>query len=154
MAVPPFCLTTLKKRSEFLAVAKGVRAARRAFVLQALCEAGDPAAAAPVRVGYTVTKKTGNAVERNRIKRRLRAAVREIAPAAAHGGCDYVLIGRRAALDISFGDLKKDLAAGFARVHKDARGKTAAETRRDGARPLHGQTAGMRGDAPARHDSR
>ena len=118
MAAPPFSMPVLKKRSEFLAVAKGVRAPRRAFVLQARCDkdSGDVP-----RIGYTVTKKTGNAVERNRIKRRLRAAIRDVAPFAARPACDYVLIGRRAALDISFSDLKKDLAAGFARVHKDAR---------------------------------
>ncbi|MEI2386238.1 ribonuclease P protein component [Breoghania sp. JC706] len=111
-------MPVLKKRSEFLAVAKGVRAPRRAFVLQALC---DSDSGHMPRIGYTVTKKTGNSVERNRIKRRLRAAIREVAPFAARPACDYVLIGRRAALDISFSDLKKDLAAGFARVHKDAR---------------------------------
>ncbi|WP_321342831.1 ribonuclease P protein component [Breoghania sp.] len=117
MSTPPFSIPTLKKRTEFLAVAKGTRAPRRAFVLQALC--GRESGNLP-RVGYTVTKKTGNAVERNRIKRRLRAAIRAVAPEAAHAACDYVLIGRRAALDISFSDLKKDLAAGFARAHRDA----------------------------------
>ncbi len=118
MVAPPFSMPVLKKRSEFLAVAKGVRTARRAFVLQALCDRGSGDVP---RIGYTVTKKTGNAVERNRIKRRLRAAIRDVAPIATRPACDYVLIGRRAALDISFSVLKKDLAAGFACVHKDAR---------------------------------
>lgn len=117
MQIPPLPpMKTLKKRSEFLAVAKGVRAARRAFVLQSNC---DPQSHADPRVGYTVTKRTGNSVERSRIKRRLRAAIAALAPDLAKAGCDYVLIGRRAALDISFADLQKDLAASFQRVHKD-----------------------------------
>lgn len=117
MLTPPsHPMKTLKKRSEFLAVAKGVRAARRAFVLQSKC---NPESRADPRVGYTVTKRTGNSVERSRIKRRLRAAIAALAPDLAKHGCDYVLIGRRAALEISFPDLQKDLAAGFKRVHKD-----------------------------------
>ncbi|AXS39225.1 ribonuclease P protein component [Breoghania sp. L-A4] len=107
-------MKTLKKRSEFLAVAKGVRAARRAFVLQSKC---DPDSTCEPRVGYTVTKRTGNSPERNRIRRRLRAAIAAVGADAARPGCDYVLVGRRAALDISFSELKKDLAAGFKRVH-------------------------------------
>lgn len=154
MATPPFCIPTLKKRAEFLAVAKGVRAPRRAFVLQALCGHGE--AGAP-RVGYTVTKKTGNAVERNRIKRRLRAAIREVAPIAAAPACDYVLIGRRAALDISFSALKKDLAAGFARVHKDARvPRQAADDATAGSRPTRTDRpkSGGTAELPAKPDQR
>lgn len=116
MPTPPSRpMKTLKKRSEFLAVAKGERATRRAFVLQAMC---DPESRAEPRVGYTVTKRTGNSVERSRIKRRLRAAVAAVASDSARRGCDYVLVGRRAALDIAFSDLTHDLAASFRRVHQ------------------------------------
>jgi ribonuclease P protein component len=98
-------MKTLKKRSEFLTVAKGGRIARRAFVLQAAKTRsdGDP------RMGYTVTKKTGNSVERSRIKRRLRAAVASLDLDIAQIGADYVLVGRRAALSQPFEDLLKDL---------------------------------------------
>ena len=63
----------LRRRADFKAVAGGRRISRRGFVLQALRAAGDEAR--PARVGFTVTRKIGNAVVRNRIRRRLRAAV-------------------------------------------------------------------------------
>jgi len=107
-------MNRLKKRSEFLRVARGKRAARRAFVLQGLCERP---ADAPARFGFTVTKRIGNAVERNRIRRRLRAAVTVTAEAAQHG-CDYVLIGRRDALTTPFTKLTRDLADAFGMIHK------------------------------------
>lgn len=104
-------LGRLKKRAEFLAVAQGRRVDRRAFVLQAL---GPDADARPPRVGFTVTKKAGTATERNRIRRRLRAAIAEAADAARPGD-DYVLIGRRTALSEPFGDLVSDLRRALAR---------------------------------------
>lgn len=100
---PSKTLPTMKKRSEFLATAKGGRSPRRGFVLQAAESGREP------HVGYTVTKKTGNAVERNRIKRRLRAAIRA-ASENARAGTDYVLIGRRGALSQEFTSLVSDLA--------------------------------------------
>jgi ribonuclease P protein component len=108
-AAPPDTLPTLKKRAEFLAVAKGGRMPRRAFVLQAVENPGPP------RIGYTVTKKVGNAVERNRIRRRLRAAVRA-ASEAARTDLDYVLIGRRGALSQDFSELTGDIRAGLQRA--------------------------------------
>lgn len=103
----------LKKRAEFKSVARGVRTERPGFVLQALCE---PTAGIPPRFGFTVTKRIGNAVERNRIRRRLKAAVSERL-AAARAGCDYVLVGRRAALSRPYPDLLGDLEVAFERVH-------------------------------------
>ncbi|WP_293724004.1 ribonuclease P protein component [Stappia sp.] len=126
--VPPDTLPTLKKRAEFLAIAKGGRLPRRAFVLQAAPVPGPP------RIGYTVTKKTGNAVERNRIRRRLRAAVREVAAEARHD-VSYVLVGRRGALSQDFQDLLRDLSRGLARAPlsaetspRPARGKKGSRT--------------------------
>ena len=84
----------LKKRRDFLAAAKGSKAARRAFVLEARKRGDD----GPPRFGFTVTKRTAKkAVERNRIRRRLREAAR-LAAENAPAGHDYVLVGRRAAL--------------------------------------------------------
>ncbi len=81
----------LKRRAEFLRVAgQGKRAPSPGLVLQALAR-GD---AAPVRLGFTVTKKVGNAVVRNRTKRRLRAAAAEVLRTTPVTGHDLVLIGR------------------------------------------------------------
>jgi ribonuclease P protein component len=97
----------LKKRRDFLAAAMGKRATRRAFVLQAR-ERGD---GGPPRFGFTVSRRTAKtAVERNRIRRRLAEAVRLVAEGRARAGCDYVLVGRRAALTEPFADLKSGLA--------------------------------------------
>ncbi len=69
------------------------------------------------RFGFTATKKLGNAVVRNRVKRRLRETVRQIAPQKARTGYDYVLIGRKSTLKRPFSSLLNDLAIAFARVH-------------------------------------
>ena len=102
-------MKTLKKRSEFLAIAKGGRVGRRAFVLQGLLRESDEAS----KVGYTVTKKTGNSVVRSRIKRRLRAAVAELDTVDVPKKADFVLIGREAALTLPFKDLVSDLKSGL-----------------------------------------
>ena len=103
----------LKKRRDFLAAQKGRKAARRAFVLEAREREDDGAS----RFGFTVSKRVSkSAVERNRIRRRLKEAVR-LAPAeAASPGHDYVLVGRRSALDEPFGKLKLDVASALAQA--------------------------------------
>lgn len=98
----------LKKRRDFLAAAKGHRAARRAFVLETRRRDDDD----PARFGFTVTKRTAKkAVERNRIRRRLREAVRLAGATDARAGHDYVLIGRRNALTEPFAGLTSALSA-------------------------------------------
>jgi ribonuclease P protein component len=113
-------LTTLKKRSEFLAVRGGPRAPLPAFVLEAKANpAASPGIAGSVpRVGFTVTKALGNAVIRNRIRRRLKAAVTAILDHAAKPGFDYVVIARSAASERDFDQLKSDLERAFQRVHQ------------------------------------
>ncbi len=69
------------------------------------------------RLGLTVTKKTGGAVERNRMRRRLRAALRQIAPMAARPGHDYVIVAREGILGAAFDHLLTDLKSVFRRVH-------------------------------------
>lgn len=107
----------LKKRRDFLAAAKGRKAARRAFVL----EVGQRSDEGPARFGFTVSKRTSKkAVERNRIRRRLKEAVRLVAASDALQGCDYVLVGRRQAMSESFAAMRADLAGALAQVARPA----------------------------------
>ena len=100
-------LGRLRKRSDFLAVRKGERRKGPFFLLEVL-DRGTHGEAP--RVGYTVTKRQGNAVERNRIRRRLREAVRLHAGFDMKAGHDYVVVGRRDALNAPFADLAQSLA--------------------------------------------
>lgn len=70
-----------------------------------------------VRVGFTATKKIGNAVVRNRTKRRLREVARSVLPLFAQAGCDYVMIGREATASRLFSALIDDLKLALAKVH-------------------------------------
>jgi len=110
-------VTTLKRRSEYLRVRKGSRCATAAFVLEAKARDGSAPAVEGPRFGFTVTRQVGKAVERNRIRRRLKAAVRDAAPNRANGEFDYVLIARRAALTSQFAALVGELARALTRVH-------------------------------------
>lgn len=135
---------TLKKRPEFLRVRGGARWSTATVTVEAKLRpvpattAGEPAggaaasrpeagqavtAAGPARFGYTVTKKLGGAVVRNRIRRRLKAAVDELAAVHCRPGFDYVLIARAAAFDTHYAALKNDLEAAFTRVHQPRRDK-------------------------------
>jgi ribonuclease P protein component len=109
----------LKRRAEFQAVARGRKVSRPGFVLQALDQAGESSGKS-ARFGFTVTRKIGNAVVRNRIRRRLREAVRLSAVEQASPGTDYVLIGRRAALHLPFDQLIADLTSGIVALARDA----------------------------------
>jgi len=110
-------LTTLKKRSEFLRIRGGARCPKPSFVLETKPRDALPDGTTAPRFGFTVTKAIGGAVDRNRIRRRLKAAVSAVAETAARPGHDYVLIARKSALEISFDALKKDLERAFHRVH-------------------------------------
>ena len=94
----------LKKRADFLRLAKSKAVRMPAFVLQFQ----DSESLKP-RIGYTVTKRQGNAIIRNRIRRRLREAVRHVDKAAPFPCADYVVIGRKESLSFSFADLQAQL---------------------------------------------
>jgi ribonuclease P protein component len=104
----------LKKRADFLKAARGRRWNTEHFTLQIRQRAPDDEA--PPRFGFTVTNKVGIATVRNRIRRRLREAVRRVAPVAARRGHDYVLIGRRSAVKAPFGRLLADLQEAIERT--------------------------------------
>jgi ribonuclease P protein component len=104
----------LKQRADFLAAAATERkTAAAAFVLQAR----ERIDSGPPRLGFTVSKKVGNAVERNRVRRRLREIVRLSPAGSMKVGHDYVLIGRRGALRVPFERMTRDFEGALRRVH-------------------------------------
>jgi ribonuclease P protein component len=109
----------LRQRADFLAAAAGPRIAAPAFLLQTRKRTDH----GPARFGFTVTKKVGNAVERNRIRRRLRELIRVSAGKRTRNGHDYVLIGRRAALALPFARMTEDFDGALRRLHARASGK-------------------------------
>jgi len=122
-------LGRLTERSEFLRVA----ASRRKWVtpgllLQALRRDGDPQA--PIRIGFTASKKVGNSVIRNRARRRLREAVRQVMPDHAAPAHDFVVIARAGTPERPWGLLLEDLAMSLRRVGAWRDG-TGSETKPD-----------------------
>ena len=119
-------IETLKRRSQFLYVRGGLRYSTPGFILEAR-EQRDGTTASGPRFGFTVSRRIGTAVARNRARRRLRAAVAELAQEHAERSFDYVLIARSQALDRTFDLLKGDLETGFSRIRAQARRKRVAE---------------------------
>ena len=113
----------LRHRADFLAAASGSRAPATAFVLQVRKRLDEGS----IRVGFTVSRKVGTAVERNRVRRRLREIVRRAAQTGMRPGHDYVLIGRRAALGLPFERMIDEFDRALQRVHA----QRAAEDRKE-----------------------
>jgi len=146
-------LSVLKKRRDFLCIAKGrIKWVSKSMIVQM---AETPAGQAPdpgqIRVGYTASKKVGNAVRRNRAKRRLREVVRRLLPAQGRPGHDYVLIARNTSTDMPFDQLIRDFSWCLRRL-KDSRDKDKdsktpdkepeKSQRRTGDEPEKGQRRG------------
>ena len=103
----------LQRRADFLAANNGKRAPMPGFVLLVRPRGDDD----PVmRLGITVTKKIGNAVVRNRMKRRFRALARELLPQAGIAGADHVLIGRAGGIERDFAELRGHLIKALGKV--------------------------------------
>jgi ribonuclease P protein component len=103
----------MRKRADFLSANQGIRVARPGFVL--LVRSRDDAAPA-IRFGITVTKRIGNAVVRNRMKRRFRELLRSALPVAGIAGADHVLIGREGGVERDFAALRDELMAALQRA--------------------------------------
>ncbi|MDX2308721.1 MAG: ribonuclease P protein component [Hyphomicrobium sp.] len=128
-------LVTLKKRAEFLRLRGGARCSTPPFVLETRARLDDVAGTNGPRFGFTVTKAIGNAVLRNRIRRRLKAAVTAVATDNARASHDYVLIARGDAATRDFAVLKKDLEHAFHRVHLPTSTSSPRREPRKGQRP-------------------
>ena len=107
----------LKRRADFLRVAALRRKwAAPGLILQAAPQPESETAEADIRVGFTASRKVGNAVKRNRARRRLKALVREMIATGANPGLDLVLIARTATVDRPFDELRRDLQQSLQRT--------------------------------------
>ena len=113
-------VTTLTERADFLRAARARRWKMPGFLLQGRRRGADEDPDAAIRVGFTCSKKLGNAVARNRAKRRLREIARLELQHAGRAGWDYVLVGRpEATATRDFATLRRELVEALARLHGD-----------------------------------
>jgi len=108
-------LTTISKRADFIAANSGLRVTTPGFILLVRDRKDSDLG---MRVGFTVTKKIGGAVVRNRMKRRFRALARELVPSQGLAGADHVMIGRAKGIEREFGLLRTELAGALDRLRK------------------------------------
>ena len=120
----------LKKRADFLRAARGIRRVEGAITLET-CLAPE-LAPAHLRVGFTASKKIGNAVIRNRAKRRLRAAASQLLPLLGRPGHDYVLVARGTAAARPFPALLSDITTALKAAHRKLDAKAGDMKTEDG----------------------
>lgn len=124
-------IETLRKRAQFLFVRQGARASRGAV----LVEARRRAEGGPIGVGFTASKKVGGAVVRNRAKRRLREAARQLLPEYGLAGVDYVLVARQSTPEADWAGLLDDLKTALIRLRAEL--QAGAEARPARVKSLH-----------------
>ena len=113
------CLTVLKNRSDFLRAARARRQGTKGMMVQG--RKRTPGEAQGIRVGFTCSKKVGNAVARNLAKRRIREVARLLLPELGQDGWDYVLIGRvKETANRPFEALQDDLRYALRKIHGTA----------------------------------
>lgn len=117
----------LKSRADFLRAQRGVRRVTAGLTLESCPTPEDIAQPRRLRVGYTASRKVGGAVQRNRAKRRLRAAAAAVLPLYGREGNDYVLVARPGTLNRPFAGLLDDLAGAVRAAHAKAGKERAAK---------------------------
>jgi ribonuclease P protein component len=123
-------LARLKTRADFLRVAaRGRRAVRQGFILQAAQRSSEDQGGGTVRVGFTASKKVGNAVIRNRAKRRLRAVAAEVLTRRGRPGTDYVMIARAVTGARPYEELIADLETALRQVERRQADPESGESR-------------------------
>ncbi|MEY3941009.1 MAG: ribonuclease protein component [Pseudomonadota bacterium] len=105
--------SVIKKRSDFLAANRGKRYATPGFVLLVRDRQDDSPA---IRLGITITKKVGNAVIRNRMRRRFRALAQEMLADKGKAGADHILIGRESGIERDFDALRADMVKALGKI--------------------------------------
>nr|WP_316015149.1 ribonuclease P protein component [Roseobacter sp. HKCCA0434] len=112
-------MSVLKERRDFVAASRARKHAAKGMIVQMRTRRADEPSPTSIRVGFTCSKKVGNAVARNRAKRRLREVARAVLPGEGRAGQDYVLIGRNTiTAERDFEALKQDLRDALARLHR------------------------------------
>jgi len=111
-------LDRLKNRADFLRAARGIRRVNGAVTLESCATPAEAVRPGAVRVGFTASRKVGNAVTRNRAKRRLRAAASQLLPLLGRAGHDYVLVARGTTVSQPFAALLSDIAAALKAAHR------------------------------------
>lgn len=124
----------LKTRADFLRAQRGIRRRAASLTLETCPTPAEKAGNRSLRVGYTASRKVGGAVQRNRAKRRLRAAAAALLPLYGQEGNDYVLVARRETLSRPFDGLLADLASAL----KAAQTKAQARSDRQFGKPEAG----------------
>ena len=116
----------LKNRADFLRAARGIRRVQGGVTLETCATPAEAAKPETLRVGFTASRKIGNAVTRNRAKRRLRAAAAELLPLLGRAGHDYVLVARGTTVSQPFAVLLSDIGGALKAAHRklDQAGET------------------------------